>query len=212
MSSEPEQIRANIEQTQRELSADVDALTDKLSPQRVVGRSVQRTRAGMSSMKDRVMGTSSNVQGTMSSTASSAMDTAGSAASSVAGAASAAPGAALRQTQGNPLAAGLIAFGAGWLLASLLPASEPEQQIASQVKDVATEKGQPIAQDISHAAREAAGELRHSAESRVQAVKDTATDAASTVKDEATSAAGDVGDRAKEARSRVTGQVGPDVS
>jgi hypothetical protein len=32
MTSEPDQIRGDIQQTQRELSADVDALTEKLSP------------------------------------------------------------------------------------------------------------------------------------------------------------------------------------
>jgi hypothetical protein len=32
-----------------------------------------------------------------------------------------------RQTQGNPIAAGLIAFGAGMLVASLLPATDLEK-------------------------------------------------------------------------------------
>lgn len=34
------------------------------------------------------------------------------------------PQKAKQKTQGNPLAAGLIALGAGWLVASLLPAAE----------------------------------------------------------------------------------------
>jgi hypothetical protein len=42
------------------------------------------------------------------------------------------------QTQGNPLAAGLIAFGVGWLAASLIPASRPEQQAAAKAKEHAS--------------------------------------------------------------------------
>ena len=44
MSTDPDQIRSEIDQTQRELSADVDALTEKVSPQRIVERRVRRTR------------------------------------------------------------------------------------------------------------------------------------------------------------------------
>ena len=35
-----------------------------------------------------------------------------------------------RKTQGNPIAAGLIAFGAGWLVSSLLPPTRKEQEFA----------------------------------------------------------------------------------
>jgi len=53
---DPDQIRDGIEQTQRELSANVDALTTKISPQRVVHDKVQRARTAMGSMKERVTG------------------------------------------------------------------------------------------------------------------------------------------------------------
>jgi hypothetical protein len=52
-----------------------------------------------------------------------------SAASSVADAASSAPDMARRQTRGNPLAAGLIALGVGWLASSLLPLTEAANEI-----------------------------------------------------------------------------------
>jgi gas vesicle protein len=221
MTSDPDQIRGNIEQTQQNLSADVDALTDKVSPPRIVERRVQQTRSAMTSMKDSIMGSTteraSSLGGTVSSSASSAMDTVSSArdtvadkASSAADVAGSAPDLARQRTRGNPLAAGLIAFGAGWLVASLLPATEPEQQAASQVKDLATEKGRPVAQQLSQAGQEAAQELRDSAQQRAQSVKETATDAASTVRDEAQSQASDVTDHTKEARGRVTEQAGSD--
>lgn len=216
MTSQPDQIRDSIEQTQRELSADVDALTDKVSPPRIVQRRVQRTRTAMSTMKERVMGTASQTASTASGTAnsavSSARDTLSSATSAAADTAGSVPAATRRSTQGNPIAAGLIVFGAGWLLSSLLPASEPEQQAAAQVKDFAVEKGRPVAQELGQAGAEAAGQLKESAQVKAQSVKDTAADAAATVTDEARSSADDVTGRAHEARDRVTEQVRPDGS
>src|SRR6201994_275387 len=212
MTSDPDEIRSNIEQTQRHLSTDVDALTDKVSPPRIVQRRVERTRSAVTNLKDKIMGSTSeqpsDLGGTVSSSASSARDSVASGVSSAADAVGSAPDLARQRTRGNPLAAGLIAFGAGWLVASLLPASEAEQQVASQVKDVATEKGRPVAQQLSQAGQEAAQELRESAQQRAQAVKETAADAASTVRDEAQSQTSDVTAHAQQARSRVADQAG----
>ena len=65
-----------------------------------------------------------------------------------------APAAVRRQTRGNPLAAGLIAFGAGWLVSSLLPATRREQELADQAKQVAQEKVQPVAQQVAAEVKE----------------------------------------------------------
>ena len=216
MTSDPDEIRGNIEQTQKNLSADVDALAGKVSPSRIVERRVEQTRSAMTSVKDRIMGsaaeTTSTVSGTASSAAASAKDTLAAKASSAADMASSAPEQARQRTRGNPLAAGLVAFGAGWMLSSLLPATEPEQQAAAQVKDLAMEKGRPVAQDLGQAGQEAAQSLRESAQQRAQSVKETATDAASTVAGEAQSQASDVTSHAQEARNRVTEQAGPGSS
>ena len=75
------------------------------------------------------------------------------------------------------MAAGLIAFGVGALVGSLLPASGAEQQAATKVKDAAT----PV---LSDAAKQVSGNLKEPAQQAVEAVKGTATDAAATVKDE----------------------------
>jgi cell division septum initiation protein DivIVA len=216
MTSDPDQIRGNIEQTQKNLSANVDALAEKVSPSRIVERRVEQTRSAVSSVKDRIMGsaaeTTSTVSGTASSAAASAKDTLAAKASSAADMASSAPEQARQRTRGNPLAAGLVAFGAGWLLSSLLPATEPERQGAVQVKDFAMEKGRPVAQELGQAGQEAAQSLRESAQQRAQLVKETATDAASTVAGEAQSQASDVTSHAQEARNRVTEQAGPGSS
>jgi Protein of unknown function (DUF3618) len=216
MTSDPDEIRGRIEQTQQNLTADVDALTNKVSPPRIVGRRVEQTRSAVTGIKDKIMGSTSeqgsSMSGAVGSTASSAKDTLTTGTSAAADAVGSAPELARQHTRGNPLAAGLIAFGAGWLLSSLLPATDAEQQVASQVKDLATEKGRPIAQQLGQAGQEAAQELRESAQQRAQTVKETAADAASTVSDQAQSRASDVADHAQEARGRVSEQAGPNGS
>jgi len=220
MSTDPDQIRREIDQTHREFFVNVEALTEKVSPPRIMERRVRRTRVAMTNVKDRIMGSTSDAYQTAGSTtsgtrqavsdrASSARDTASDVASSAADTVRSAPETVRRRAQGNPLAAGLIAFGAGWLLSSLLPASEPEQQVATQVKDFAVEQGRPVARELSQAGQQAAGELRESAQQRAETVKQTAADAASTVKEETQAAASDVKGQAQESAGRVRDQAGP---
>ena len=235
MTSDPDQIRGQITQTQRSLSADVDALTEKLSPPQIAQRRVKRTRAAMTSMKERIMGsaysgassvrdtagaraatargavssTASSAGDTVSSAASSAASTVSSAASSAADAVSSAPDMIRQRTEGNPLAAGLIAFGAGWLISSLLPATSAEQRVATKVKDTASEHGQTVTRQLGEAAQEAKDELGESARQAAESVKDTASDAVSVVKDQTRSAADDVTGRAGQARDTVREQSGP---
>ena len=229
MTSDPDEIRGNIERTQQNLSADVDALAQKVSPPRIVGRQVQRTRSTMTNLKDRIMGSAgdqapamgtgamgtgmsssvSSARDTVLENASSARDTVMEKASSAANAASSVPDAARQRTRGNPLVAGLVAFGAGWLLSSLLPATGPEQQVASQVKDLAAEKGRPVAEQLSQAGQQVGQELRESAQQRAEVVRETAAGAASTVTGEAQARASDVAGHAQQAGTRVSEQARP---
>jgi hypothetical protein len=244
-SSDPEQIRRDIERTQAALSQDVDALAEKVTPGKIVERRVDRARDAATRLKEKVMGSdpygrhgsgesvggsvlsaastaTDRVSGTASSAASSVQDAASSAASSVQGAASSAAGtvqdaastavgavqeapqAIRRQTRGNPLAAGLIAFGAGWLVSSLLPASRREQELADQAKQVAQEKVQPAAQQVAQqVATEVKENLREPAQQAVESVRSTAQDAKDTVTDEGRSAAQDVQGRAQDAAGNV---------
>src|SRR5215213_1349562 len=132
-SSDPDVIRRQIEDTRRELSYDVDALKEK-----VMGSAQDTT--------SQAHGMASNAAGSVQGAASSAADSVSSAASTAVGAVQQAPDQVIRQTQGNPLAAGLIAFGVGWLVSSLLPASEKEREVASRVNDQAQPALQPVAQ------------------------------------------------------------------
>lgn len=200
-SDDPEVIRRDIEATRADLSRDVDALTEKISPARVVERRVDRAKSAVGSVKEKVMGSQSNPGD--SGALGTASDKASSLASTMGDATSAAPSAAKQKTQGNPLAAGVIAFGAGWLISSLLPASEKEKQAASTVKDKASEHSDTLTAPLKDAAGSAKENLQGPAQDGVSSVKNQATDAASTVKDEAASAKDDVAGTATQAKEEV---------
>ena len=224
-SSDPEVIRQQIEDTRRELSYDVDALNEKVNPARVVDRRMTAAKGRMSAVKEKVMGsaqhtssqgsgmasnvagsvqgTASNVAGSVQGAASSAADSVQNAASSAAGAVQQAPDAIVRQTQGNPLAAGLIAFGVGWLVSSLLPATQKEQQLAQQAETALKENKDALLAPAKQAAQEIGEELKPAAQQAAQEVKATAQDAAQTVKDEGQSAAQDVKGQAQQSKERV---------
>ena len=94
---------------------------------------------GLSSVRDRVMGTASSAGHAIGDTAGGTVDT-------IKGT----PDAVVQQTQGNPLVAGAVAFGVGVLMASVFPASAKEQEVADQLKD----KAQPLADDLKQTGQE----------------------------------------------------------
>ena len=104
-----------------------------------------------------------------------------------------APDAILEQTQGNPIAAGLIAFGGGLLVASLLPPSETEQRVAGAV----VEKAQPVRDELQRAGQEVADDLRSTAQEGAEQVKQRASEAAGTVQEDVRSSAGSVKEEAQ---------------
>ena len=213
-SSDPDVIRRQIEDTRRELSYDVDALNEKVNPARVMDRRVTAAKGRLTSVKEKVMGTAqdtrssahgmaSNATGSVQGAASSAADSVSSAASSAAGAVQQAPDTIVRQTQGNPLAAGLIAFGAGWLISSLLPASQKEQELAQQAETAFRENKDALLEPAKQAAQEIGDQLKPAAQEAMESVKSTAQDAAATVKDEGQSAVQDVQGQAQQSKDKV---------
>jgi hypothetical protein len=217
-SSDPDVIRRQIEDTRRELSYDVDALNEKVNPARVVDRRMTAAKGRMSRMKDKVMGSAqdtsysaqhhaSNAAGSVQGAASSAADSVQSAASTAVDTVQQTPDMIVRQTQGNPMAAGLIAFGVGWLVSSLLPATEKERQLAQQAETAVKENKDALLAPAKQVAQEIGEELRPAAEQAVQEVKSTAQDAAQTVKDEGQSAAQDVKGQAQESKDKVQSQA-----
>ena len=216
-SSDPEVIRRQIEDTRRELSYDVDALNEKVNPARVVDRRVTAAKGRITNLKEKVMGSAhdttssaqamaSNAAGSVQGAASSAAGTVQDATSTAVGAIQQAPDTVVRQTQGNPLAAGLIAFGVGWLVSSLLPASEKEKQLAQQAESAVREHKDALLEPAKQAAQEIGEQLKPAAQEAMESVKSTAQDAAATVKDEGQSAVQDVQGQAEQSKQKVQSQ------
>jgi uncharacterized protein YjbJ (UPF0337 family) len=190
MGEDTEGLRRDIEDTREELSRDVDALTEKVSPGRIVDRGIERTKGRLSGMKDRVMGSAEGAVGSVREGVSSAGGT-------VSDTASGAADTVKHKTQGNPLAAGLIAFGIGWLVSSLVPASEKEAELAGKAVDAAKEKGKPLAQEAADVGAQIGQDLKDRAQEAAESVKSTAAEAASTVKYEGRSSASTVAEEVK---------------
>jgi sRNA-binding protein len=91
-------------------------------------------------------------------------------ASSAAETVSHAPEALRRQTRGNPMAAGLIAFGGGLLAAALIPETRREQQVARRMQP----ELESATSALAATGREMAEEMREPAEDAMEAVKESA--------------------------------------
>jgi hypothetical protein len=196
---DPEQIRNDIERTRAELSRDVDTLGERVRPSTMARRQRDKMMGGVRNLRERVMGSASSttssatdsvrgtadsVRGTASSVAGSAQD----AASRVGDAVTSAPQAVREQTQGNPLAAGLIAFGAGLVAASVLPATQKETQAAEKMKESAA----PLVDDLKQAGKSMAEDMREPVRENVQGLGESAKGAAQDVGQQGKQAADDV--------------------
>jgi ElaB/YqjD/DUF883 family membrane-anchored ribosome-binding protein/vacuolar-type H+-ATPase subunit H len=172
---------ADIERTRGNLTRDIDELTDKVSPSRVVARRKEATANRLGSLRDKVMGATPNP----AEHASRAGD-------AISGSASGAVDTVTSKTQGSPLAAGVVAFGAGILISALLPSSDAESRAASRVVDAAKEHSGPVVDEAKSAGQEVAGNLKQSATESAQDLADSAKESAQTVKDEGQSSAQNV--------------------
>jgi ElaB/YqjD/DUF883 family membrane-anchored ribosome-binding protein len=188
MTNNPDEIRREIEDTRGRLSNDVNALTETVSPSNVARRQADKVAGVATSVKERVMGTADDLRSTGSDAASAVGEAPGAAADK-----------ARTKTQGNPLAAGLIALGAGWLVGSMLPASEKEKQAASTIK----EKAKPLVEEAKSVAQDTAQELKEPATQAAQSVKDTAMEAKDNVAQEGKSTAEDITSQAQSSVENV---------
>jgi len=204
MSSNPEQIKAEIEATRAELSRDVDTLAQTVSPANVAARQKQKVSSAVTGVKDRASTAVFGAKGTVMGKADQVQSASGNAVQSTGEAISSAPQLARQGAQGNPLAAGMIALGVGWLAGSLLPATRAERQAAGTLK----EKAAPLVQEVSELAKETAQGLQEPAKEAVEQIKSAGTDAIATVKDEGTTTAADVAGTAKQSAQNVR-QTGP---
>ena len=188
MAEEPSELREQIDRRRESIAGTVDQIENRVSPSRIAARRTSRIRRRLTDMADSVLGNDEPEYVDYNDNTSNSQ-------SAIERAQQATPDVddIRRQARGNPLAAGMISFGAGMLLGSVLPESAKERKAARniqpQLRDAATEAaavGQGVAQELKEPAQQAASDL-----------KETAADHASDLKSEATDAAGSVADAAK---------------
>ncbi|CAN5810952.1 DUF3618 domain-containing protein [soil metagenome] len=198
--NDPDQIRADIERTRSSLSTDVDTLAGRVDPRSVAKRGTDRLRDRATSAKDAVMGSASSGQSQVS-------DRSGDAAGRVSGTASAAPGKAMQHTQGNPLAAGLVAFGLGWLASSILPSTKAEQQAAGRLEQQAQQYKQPVTEHAKAVAQEVGENLRDPAQQAAESMRATAQEGTESVQGQAQQSKETVAGQAQGSAESVRGQA-----
>jgi hypothetical protein len=159
MTSETERLRTNIEETRAAVGEDVDALAEKVDPRKVAERRMDAMRETATGLKDRVMGTAEGIE------------------HSVASAASTAARVPAERTRGNPLAVGLIAFGAGWLLSTLVPVGEKEKAATQRAMDAA----EPLKSEAMDAASRVTEGMREPVQQAAEHMKESASSAADEV-------------------------------
>ncbi len=199
----PEEIRAEIEATRARLNADVDAVTEKVTPENVVDRQKNKARNKIQGVRESIMGSADDARAAgqhaahdLRDEASYRMDQAGNAVSN-------APATAKAKTRGNPMAAGLIALGAGWLVGSLLPSSKKEQELVAEAADRAQPHVQSAVDSTKEAAQDIAQDLKEPAKQAAESVKETAQSGAEQVKSQGQQEAGQLKGSAQDSAKNV---------
>jgi hypothetical protein len=211
MAEDTAQMRARIEQQRDDITHTVDQIGNRVSPSHIVARRQDRMRRRLTDWKDAVFGNDepdfppprgqryrfpdeqrtafrSGEFGDGGGSDGGTRERFGEAASNASSTVQHAPTALRRQTRGNPMAAGAIAVGAGWLIGSLLPESNSERRAIRRVEP-----------QLAGAASEARSEAQHLADD----LREPAKDAAERVKDRGRGAAEDVKGQANQSAQNV---------
>jgi uncharacterized protein YjbJ (UPF0337 family) len=192
MAQVSQELRQDIERIRDDLDSTLDALGERVSPRHIARRRKAAVRARVTRVRTAVMGSAMESGSTAAGQARHVAGSVQEGAQQVAGRAAEqvrdAPEMIQQQTRGNPLAAGLVAFGAGLLLATAFPPTEAEQRAAGALQ----ERVEPLKDQALEAGREMKDHLQESARESAQQVKETATDATQEVKQQAQSSADNV--------------------
>ena len=232
---------ADIEATRASLSRDIDELTDKVSPARVMDRRKEAAKGRLGAVRDKVMGAAPDLDavrshlpgggsgqdtgydmgsgsgsgglgerasGLASQVSGTASQVSGQVSGRVSSGASGAVDSLGARAQGNPLAAGLVAFGAGMLLSALLPASDRETKVAGQAVQAAKEHGQPVVEEARSVGQQLGADLKESAVESAQQVKETAQSSVENVKAEGQSSAQTVKDEGQSSAQTIKQDTG----
>ena len=204
MGKTAEELRSEIVQQRQDLSRDFEMIGDRVSPARMVERRTEAAKGRVRRMKEAVMGSAEDIGSTASDRIGSVRDSAGDVVGGVGGVVSDAPHRIEDGARGNPLAAGMVAFGLGLLAATVLPSTRKERQLTREVQpqlehaaQVAMEAGKDVAHEMQPAVQQAGSELGDVAKDAAAQVQQTAKEHASSAAETAKDAGHDVADRAR---------------
>lgn len=197
MAERTDELRNELQDQRERIGTTVDQIENRVRPDRIVARGRYRLRRRVIDWKDQIMGNDQPYYpddprySRAASASDSGWEAGGDGTSPLEGAkqkleqigdqVSEAPEMLRRQTRGNPVAAGLIAMGAGLLLGSVLPQTRPEKQAARRIQPMVED----AASDVAEKGREMADDLKESASSSVDKIKAEAGEAAEEVKQDA---------------------------
>lgn len=159
MAQTAEELRRDMERRRSAIGHTVDEIENRVSPGHVMARGRYRMRNQMTRWKDNVMGEVQDYREDLSSGTDRMSDSIRDA-----------PDAIERRTRGNPLAVGLIAVGAGALVASMLPETRQERRLAAQMEP----QVERAASEVSAAGREMTQDVKESASEGMERVRDSA--------------------------------------
>jgi hypothetical protein len=164
-----DELRDDIEERRERIGHTVDQIENRVSPGRVAARTSHKVTRRMSHWKERIMGSDQTNGGNGGAVAEAGRKVAET------------PDTIRRKTSGNPVAAGLVAFGGGMLVGSMLPETSAEHR-AVQNLEPALREGIPEAKDIGrHAVDDVKDVVRESAEE----MKEMAAESGQRIKSEA---------------------------
>lgn len=121
--ADTEQLRARIEEQRMGITGTVEQIENRIMPGRIMARRRDSVRRALTDLRDTVLG---NDEPDYSGT---------SALTSAKEGVQHAPQTIRRQARGNPMAAGAVALGAGWLVATVLPRTQEERAMARRVAE-----------------------------------------------------------------------------
>jgi len=203
-----QEIRQDIERRRGDLGETLEALGDRMSPKKVAGRAKADVAEKLDEARARV--NPGRLVRIGLDRAKSALGGDGERRPLPAPARPAASRrspAARGQHDGSatgPLVAGAVAFGGGLAVASLLPSSPRERQLAGEVR----QRIEPVKRQAVDAGRSVLHELQPAAQGRADAVRQRAADAAEELKRRAEQATEDVTAEGRQAGRRVRREAG----
>lgn len=202
MGTTKDELRRDAQYQRERMGDTLEAIGDRLSPERIVQRRKAAIGQTFRHAKEAVMGSPDYAEagstGGLRGRAEDVASSAGEALQNATEHVQQAPQALASQTRGNPLAAGLIAFGVGALFATVLPKSRTEARLV----DEARPQLQSAAEELKEAGRAVAADAKERTAAAVEEVKAAGSDATELVRDQARQSADRVRDNDNEEANR----------